>query len=90
MSDVTYKIGKGRGTKTVQARQYVKDQDFSLATWVNARVYRDHFRIGGDEDEVRAQKGDWIIKYEDGTVRVLDARTFASTARAQINEGEDA
>jgi hypothetical protein len=79
MSD-TYKVGKGRGTQTVQARQYVKDQDWSLANWIQGpvQVYRDHFRVG--YEEIRAEKGDWIVKYPDH-IEVQTHRVFSATAR---------
>jgi hypothetical protein len=84
MSD-TYKVGRGRAIKTVQARQYVKDQDWSLANWIQGpvKVYRDHFRVGAGE--VHATKGSWILQYTnqagDWQVEVLDPKRFASTAR---------
>lgn len=77
----TYKVGKGRATRTVQARQYTRDQDWKLADWIQApvQVYRDHFRVGSGLQ--RATKGDWILQYPNGTIEVKDARAFAETAR---------
>lgn len=86
----TYKIGRGRGTKTVQARQYTRDQDWELAKWIDGpvRVYRDHFLVGAEN--ARAAKGDWLIKEtaKDGTTRVtvMDNRTFGLTARSTGEE----
>jgi hypothetical protein len=83
MSDeATYKIGKGRGTKTVQARQYTRDQDFGLLQFIDgpARVYRDHIRVGTDEDEQRAEKGDWLVKFDNGEVRVMKPHAWTIAA----------
>lgn len=81
----TYKVGRGRATKTVQARQYTRDQDFTLAAWIGkARIYRDHIRIDiSAGEELRASKGDWITKEHkpDGTIvyTVVDGNKFAVT-----------
>jgi hypothetical protein len=80
MSD-TYKVGKGRAAKTVQARQYTRDQDWKLADWIDGpvQVYRDHFRVGSGE--LFARKGDWILQHPNGTIEVKDNRAFESDAR---------
>jgi hypothetical protein len=84
MGRYTYKIGKGRGTKTVQARQYERDQDYSLGQWCNARVYRDHFRIDTELGEVRASKGDWLVKYSEDDVRILNHREWTLTEPREV------
>lgn len=84
MSD-TYKVGRGRAMRTVQARQYTRDQDWTLADWIKGpvKVYRDHFLVG--PDEITATKGDWIVKYPD-RIEVQSHRVFAAHAREVVDE----
>lgn len=79
MSDA-YKIGKGRAAKTVNARQYTRDQDWNLANWLHGpvQVFRDHFRVGLEGD--RASKGDWLVKWHDGRIEVKSHREFTEIA----------
>lgn len=83
----TYKVGKGRGTKTVQARQFLNAYDQSLAQWAQGVLHaerngQNHIRIHRKgEETLYVYGGDWILKHEDGTVSVMSRTEFASTAR---------
>ena len=90
MTAAKYKIGKGRGTRTVVARRFTFAHDVDLAYWAGGVLHAERnganqIRIHTKEETIVVPYGYWIIKDEDGTISVLSPEEFATTARVAKN-----
>lgn len=98
MTAAKYKIGKGRGTRTVLARRFTFAHDVDLAYWAGGVLHAE--RNGANQIRIHPKMrpestdipetivvpyGYWIIKEEDGSISVLSPEEFATTARVAKN-----
>lgn len=98
MTAAKYKIGKGRGTRTVVARRFTFAHDVDLAYWAGGVLHAER----GGANQIRIHPfsspestdipvtivvpyGHWIIKDEDGAITVMSPEEFATTARPVHN-----
>lgn len=86
----TYKTGKGRGTKTVEARQFYNAHDVNVAYWAGGVLMSERngantIRIypkGTDPlPPVVVNRYDWIVKREDGTLYIETPESFRDNYR---------
>jgi hypothetical protein len=89
----THKTGKGRGTRTVEARQFVNVHDFDLAHWAGGVIQGGRnglntIRIYRDDTTLEAQRYDWIVRYHDGKLKIVSPEEFRDKYRAIETKGE--
>jgi len=92
----TYKTGRGRGTKTVEARQLVGALDYDVADFAGGAMFQDArrspeiriYRPSGDSaDYVTAHRYDWVVKLPDGQIIIESPESFRDHYR-EVKEEE--
>lgn len=89
-----FTTGKGKKRQTVEARQFLNAYDQNLAYWAEGvlqggRNGNNTIRIYRPEATIYVNRYDWIVKDEDGTIRIESPESFRDNYTPLNEETQD-